>query len=394
MKYDVVVVGAGPVGSTAAGLLAEKGYSVILLEEHHTIGKPMQCGGLVSPRIKELVDFSIPVTNRVKGAFIHEPEGDVFCIMAEETKGLVIDRTEFDRRAAKWAVRKGVMLSISSPVKSIEITESGVRLSILGDEMSDKKLETEFVMGADGPYSITAKAGRLPGFKEIISGFEIEAIGAVRDLKMVEVFTGEKVGGGFFAWVIPVRKDRLRIGSGVHNSPHSALTSLSNLFSIYPDRFKDIQPLSFHGGAIPIGMREYIYFRRGLVMGDAAGLAKPISGGGIITGLKSATIAAEVVSKALKRGDTKKNALSDYQKRVNSEMGKELKRAWHLRRAFMHMQDNELKVLFQMLSKPKVKELINRKGDIDYPGRLAIELMRASPGLLRYAFRYIGKNLW
>ena len=396
MKYDVVVVGAGPVGSRAAGLLAEAGHSVLLLEEHHTIGKPMQCGGLVSPRIKELVDFPIPVLNTVKGAFVHGPLGEEFSIRAKEVKGLVIDRTEFDRQAAKWAIRKGAELRLSSTVESIEIPESGVKAKIRSAGKADRKVkaEAEFVIGADGPYSITARAGGLPPFKELISGFEIEAVGPARDTEMVEVFAGEKVGDGFFAWVIPVGKDRLRIGTGVHNSPYTAFESFRNLFSLYPERFRDIQPLSIHAGGIPIGMRERIYFRRGLVIGDAAGLAKPVSGGGIITGLKSANIAAEVISTALKKGENGRNALAPYQKKLNAELGKELKRAWNLRRAFMHLPDPELSDLFRLLSSPGVREIINRKGDIDYPGRLSVELMRASPGLLKYGLRYLGKMLW
>ncbi|MCK4615004.1 MAG: NAD(P)/FAD-dependent oxidoreductase, partial [Thermoplasmata archaeon] len=364
----------------------------LLLEEHRTIGKPMQCGGLVSPRLRGLVDFSFPVLNTVKGAYVFGPDGQEFEILSREEKGLIVDRTEFDRRAAGWAVRKGAELRLGSPVESLSISGNGVIAKIRGG----KEAEAEVVIGAEGPNSITVRAASLSPFKEMVTGCEIEAIGSPRNLKMVEVFAGERVGKGFFAWVIPTGEDSLRIGAGVQDSPYSARESLHYLMTRSPhrERFQGIQPLSLHAGGIPIGMRERLYFRRALVIGDAAGMAKPVSGGGIITGLISAGIAAEVVDEAINSGDFSSHALAPYQKRLLGEIGKELKRAWRLRKAFMHLPDPELNRLFSLLSAPEAGKVMNERGDIDYPGRMALELLRASPGLLRFALKYLGKSFF
>ena len=152
MKYDVLVIGAGPVGSVAAGHLAEQGHSVLLLEEHHTVGKPMQCGGMVSPRIHELVDFSFPVQNTVKGAYVHSPEGTEFRIRAKQDKGLILDRTVFDERAAQWAVEKGAGIRVGSRVKQLVI-HGGIDGGVKALTADGGTFSAELVIGARSQLS-------------------------------------------------------------------------------------------------------------------------------------------------------------------------------------------------------------------------------------------------
>lgn len=392
MQYDALVIGAGPVGSYTAGILSESGHSVLLLEEHRTIGLPMQCGGLISPRIRELVDFPIPTLNTVQGAFIIGPDGNEFQIYSHEEKGLVVDRTGFDVEAAKWAVSRGADLKLGKRVTNITIDTQGVTA-----KTSDgNSWNAEMVIGAEGPASPTARAAGLPPIREFVTGYELEAVGSPRNPNMVEVYTGERIGKGFFGWVIPVAEDRIRIGCGVHRSSYPALESFRFLVSesANHERFNDIQPLSIHSGAIPIGVRDRVFSRRALVVGDAAGLAKPISGGGIITGLISARFAAEVIDEALRKEDYSANALTSYPLKIKEALGKELSRAWRLRKAFMSLPDHELNNLFGILSIPQVMKIINDKGDIDYPGRLAMELIRTSPRLLAYSLKYLGRSMF
>jgi len=408
MKFDALVVGAGPVGCIAAGKLARQGYSVLLLEEHRIVGKPMQCGGLISPRIRELVEFPFDILNCVKGAFVYSPNGKELILRAGREKGLVVDRTEFDQRAALWAVEQGVTLNLGCRIDSIIIKTDEVKVTT----SSGPSYSSEMIIGADGPSSITARAGGLPRIKEFVTGYEIEAIGKPLEQNMVEAYTGQRIGEGFFSWVIPFGGDRLRIGSGIgtgigrgigsgnvkrngkrsHSSGFSAQDSLRYLLkeSIFASRFADVQPISIHGGAIPIGMRDKVFGDRLMVVGDAAGLAKPVSGGGVITGIISAGIAAEVAGQCIERERYSYDDIAPYQKILQSTLGKELKRASKLRNAFMHLSDHELETFFSLLTKPKVLARINEKGDLDYPGRMAIDLLKTSPGLVKFAIKYLG----
>lgn len=391
MRYDALVIGAGPVGSYAAGSLADQGWSVLLLEEHPTVGEPMQCGGIVSPGIMDLVPFRIPILNEVKGAFVFSPDTTELRIRANKVKAVVLDRTGLDRNAAGWAVEKGAELSLGRCVKELVFAPTGVKARIRGGD----KLEADIVLGAEGPNSVTARSGDLPPVKEMISCYQVDAEGPTRGSDMVEVFTGERYGKGFFSWVIPCGEDRMRIGSGILRSSWDSRETLRYLMksSAHRERFRDVRQLSISGGGIPLGMREKLYCSRSMVIGDAAGLAKPVSGGGIITGLKSARIAASVANQALEKNDLSERFLSRYQKLLIREVGKELKRAWKLRKTFMHLPDEEIDQLFSLLAKPEIMKVINKSGDIDYPGKIALEIIRSSPGALKYALRYLGTNL-
>lgn len=390
MNNDVLVVGAGPVGCIAAGHIARQGHSVLILEDHHAIGRPMQCGGLVSPRLREMVEFEIDVLNAVSGAHVHAPSGEVLTLSAQEGRAIVIDRTRFDEDAAAWAVEQGAEIRLGSRVTRVQVGESGVT----AHTARGTSFHSHLIIGADGPASITAHAASLPPIREFVSGFEIEAINRTVDPTMVEVYTGKRMGEGFFSWVIPSGGERVRIGTGVHRSNRTAMDTLHYLMnhSIHAKRFSRVQPISLHGGTIPIGIRDRLHADRMMVIGDAAGLSKPVSGGGVITGIISARIASEVAGECLTNGIFTRQATAVYQKRLLGEIGKELKRAWKLRKAFMHLEDEELDQFISRLARPEVLKLMNSKGDIDYPGRMAMELIKASPGLLRFGLKYLGAN--
>ena len=96
--YDAVVIGAGPAGCAAAGLIAAKGFKVLVAEEHPRIGAPVQCAGLVSPRtLKAAGTGDGVVINEIKGAYIHSPGGETLAVRSKSAHALVIDRAGFDR---------------------------------------------------------------------------------------------------------------------------------------------------------------------------------------------------------------------------------------------------------------------------------------------------------
>ena len=420
MMHDILVVGGGPAGSIVAGHLARLGHTVLVLEDHHCIGRPMQCGGLISPRIRELVEFPVHVMNSMKGAMVHAPNGGTLILLGGDERAVVIDRTRFDEDAASWAAGQGADIRLASRVTRIVFHHGGATIRTA----DGSSFRSRLVIGADGPSSVTARAASLPPIREFVSGFEIEAVGEPVDESMVEVYTGRKAGEGFFSWVIPVGDGRLRIGTGmgIRMSPlHppaeqpagpgsgggtgsssvrrpdrlTAQATLHHLMnrSAHAERFSGVQPLSMHGGTIPMGMRDRMYSDGVMVIGDAAGLAKPVSGGGVITGIISARIAAGVANECLASGQFSRRHTAMYQKRLMGELGRELKRAWALRKAFMNLDDPKIDRLLMRLSRPGVVGLMNARGDIDYPGRMAMELLRVSPGLLWYGLRYLGARL-
>ena len=108
MTYDVVVVGAGPAGSAAACECAQQGLKTLCIEEHGTIGYPVQCAGLLSTAaFAECRVTERPVLNRVTGARILTGRGSELLIDAKKTKAYVVDRGTLDREMAENAAREG-----------------------------------------------------------------------------------------------------------------------------------------------------------------------------------------------------------------------------------------------------------------------------------------------
>src|SRR5690606_16463402 len=136
MNYDVVVVGAGPVGSTAARYAAMNGAKVLLLEEHASIGSPVGCTGLLSTRAVEECDLKPSdefVFNSVRGAFVHAPEGQCLPVDGKHTRAYVVSRKNFDRALAVMAVEEGVELSLKTRAVGFEKENSETGTGTTGE---------------------------------------------------------------------------------------------------------------------------------------------------------------------------------------------------------------------------------------------------------------------
>jgi len=121
-----------------------------------------------------------------------------------------------------------------------------------------------------------------------------------------------------------------------------------------------------------------------MLVGDAAGQVKPISGGGLYPGLTAARIAGEVATRALDKMDFSERMLRAYDREWKAELGKGLDRGRMVRRAFVRMNDRDLDKAGRLLDTDDAREVLSR-GDIDHPTEIASDLLRAAPGLMRFA---------
>ncbi|MCE7699035.1 MAG: NAD(P)/FAD-dependent oxidoreductase, partial [Methanobacterium paludis] len=119
-NYDIVVVGAGPVGSTFARYMAEEGFKVGIMERKKEVGVPLQCAGLVGKKIKKL--NIVPdefILNKVYGAYLHSPSGTVLSVSKKEPEAYVLDRVAYDKFLAELAVDKGAELLLNHRVDHV-----------------------------------------------------------------------------------------------------------------------------------------------------------------------------------------------------------------------------------------------------------------------------------
>ena len=127
-----------------------------------------------------------------------------------------------------------------------------------------------------------------------------------------------------------------------------------------------------------------------LLAGDAAAQVKPLSGGGIFTGMRCAEIAAQVAHVALGRNDLSESALAEYDRAWRAELGEELRRALYLRRVFTRLSDADLDALIAALRGTRSHATIVAFGDIDFPTHVVRELLASSPSLVRLLPKALG----
>ena len=240
------------------------------------------------------------------------------------------------------------------------------------------------MIGADGVKSRIASYAGLEKPARILPGIQIEAPYASDDSDFVELFPGS-FAPGFFAWTVPVNEKVSRIGLALEpglawkngqeeNSPlfylEKFLSSNSHVKSKYSGSMLD-----FVVGGIPIGPPKKTVSDGIMLAGDAAGQAKPTSGGGIYTGTFAAKIAGKVAAKAAFEGDTSAKRLSEYDQLWRKGLGKELEIGMKIHDYIGKLEDRQLNDLIGSLNNPSILNTITEYGDMDHPSILMRKLI-------------------
>jgi digeranylgeranylglycerophospholipid reductase len=385
-EVEVLVVGAGPAGSTAARILAERSHDVLVAEEHDRIGHPVQCAGLVSQRVLDLAGPGSFVAGPVRGATVYGPGAARVRFQARDPRAYVIDRGGLDRHLADRAARAGARFSAGTKFGEVLGREGGHPVvDLVGSDGQHRPIRAKLVIGADGVASAVARAFRLRRPVEILPAFEAEFPADGGDPAEVEVYLGRRIAPGLFGWSIPDHAGGARIGVAATADGTPARTYFDRLV----ERIRTLHgralksPTSFIVSGIPVGRIPRTSGDSVLLVGDAAAQVKPLSGGGIYMGMRCAELAAEVAGRALAEGDLSARSLARYDAAWRAELGTELDRALYLRRLFLRLTDSELDEIVSTLDRAELQGTIVAFGDIDFPSGVARALLGQSPSLVR-----------
>jgi geranylgeranyl reductase family protein len=369
MRWDVVVTGAGPAGSAAARACAEAGVDTLCIEEHGTIGSPVQCAGLLSlAAFDECRVSRRSVTNTVTGTRVITGTGSELCINARVPKAHVVDRGILDREMAAAAADAGAVFQLKTQVYGVHGTHVLTR-GINGHEEHPFRL----LIAADGPRSTIARALGMERARVYLAG--IQAEGAYDcDPGLVEIYPD--ASPEFFGWAIPAGDGRVRAGLCGKTQVKEHFTSFVRALGMRSD-------LHLVTGTLPLGVMPRTYGHRTLFTGDAAGFAKPTSGGGVYTGVRTARYAAEVATACCEHDRFTDRALSAYEERWQADIGRELALGFRLFLMRQEMSPETIDGLIRALNDPAIRDTIIQHGDMDRPASL-VRLLIKKPALLRY----------
>ena len=365
---DVIVVGAGPAGSAAAYECARKGLSTLCIEEHGTIGYPVQCAGLLSnAAFGECRVSGRTVLNRVSGARIITGKGSGLLIDAKMPKACVVDRGMLDREMAEAAANAGAEFRLKTAVYGMKGTSVLTR-GVHGHEEFPFKI----LIAADGPRSTIARLLRMGRAKVFLAGIQAD-VPYRCDPRFVEIYPD--ASPDFFGWAIPAGKDRVRVGL-------CGQQQVMEQFKAFVKKF-GTGVTHLVTGTLPLGLMPKTYGHRTLFVGDAAGFAKPTSGGGIYTGIRSARHAAEVAVAACEQGSYDDATLAGYERRWKADIGRDLELGFRIFGLRQKMTYQEIDALVRALDDPQILSTIVQFGDMDRPGELVKKLM-LNPGIIRH----------
>lgn len=299
-RFDVVVVGAGPGGATAARFAAEGGASTLLVDQRPELGHPVQCGEFL-PAAEELADlFDCPAV--IEEAFRLPPETvlretqTMVCVAPTGRRftfplhGFTVSRRAFDKRLALEAEGAGAQLWFPAGVTRLE---DDVVVFANG-----RRVQARVVIGADGPISTV---GRSVGFAVERQMFRMITATADRQFPPeIDLYFGRLAPGGY-AWMIP-RAEDANVGLGVAHLPPGA--TLDRLLEDFGRRER-FGPLTERTRWwVPIGPPPASAVRgRALMVGDAANLVMATNGGGIPTAIISGRDAGVVAAAHVRRGN-------------------------------------------------------------------------------------------
>ncbi len=372
-----MVVGGGPSGSAASMSLAEN-HDVVVLEEHEIPGEPLQCAGLVTRRgVPEFAKQSI--LGDIKGARLHSPLGFMLTLEARATRACVIDRSHFDRIMFHEAVDRGAVPMVGTVVRSVAAHGHEMRVEAKLEGRS-QEFSARVVVGADGYKSICRHAAGLSPPKHMLTGIQVDLKGVEIDPDFVELYFGRSVAPGFFAWAIPAG-DLTRVGLCTWDTELAPAYYLKKFLS--KPGFSKARRVSLASGKIPIGPGRTAVSGRIALVGDAACHAKPLSGGGVYTGVKGGELCGHVVDRFL--SDPKVKDLREYDSLWKDEFGRELSRAFRVRKVFLNLTDKKLDKALRIFAEPDVRQLLESRGDIDYPASLSSAVLKLAPKLAQFS---------
>ena len=354
-RFDVAIVGGGPIGCLLGADLASSGFDVCIFEEHEAIGKPLHCAGIVGEEL--LRKLGIPedlILFEHKAAKFSLLEGAEVRIEASKPKAFTLDRAEFDLYLSELARSKGAFILTGKKVRKVE-KERHLKVKLWGGE----EFSATFCVVASGSFSSLPKDLGFGGFPSY--AFAYQAI-VESGIEETEIYLSPSLLPGGFGWLSPRGSGEASAGVIVRGRGGEALRYLLKELS-ERGKIGGVKGRP-RGGIIPVAPRRSSAKEGIFLVGGAAGQNKPTTGGGILWGVLCAERLAEILKEALSGNLPPEEACRAYERGWRGTLGEEMRRGIRLRLLFERLREGEVERLLFLL--PEIAKRILESPDFSF----------------------------
>ena len=366
IHYDLIVVGAGPAGSSAAYQASKNGVKVALLEKEESIAETVRTSGVTW--IQNIKEFKIPddCYNPIKNYSFCSPNNEV-TISDSIPQAAVLDVRKTYRWLAQQAEDEGTDIFVKTTVKDVIKNNNGDIAGVIANSPEgDVSFFGKIIIDASGFGSVVCKSmGFVTQWKRFGAGAEYEVKAENVDPQTWWLMVGQKYSPAGYAWIFPLSKDIVRIGVGI-GKPESSVDPTERLKELMESkegpisRLGKITPIEFHYGLIPNdGLSRKTVYNNLILVGDSAGQANPLVLEGIRYAIKFGRVAGNVSVAAIQSGKTDESALLPYEDNWRKEIESKIKSAGKVQSRWVGLSDEEWDKELDIIKELRPEEFLN-----------------------------------
>ena len=371
---DAVIIGAGPAGLTTAAKLAAAGHDVLVLEEHEEIGRPVHCTGVLG--LEAFAELDLPrqsilaVTGAASFRYGH---GEPVCVETERIKAVVVDRASFDGALAVRAREHGAEIRTAARVDRLSVESGGVSVQVRGDDAPVRARVCVLACGAN--YRFNRQLG-LGVPRAFVQTAQVET--PFPSLPRIDIRLGRELAPGGFAWAVPFVRDTTtfaRLGLFCETDAWRRFQQ----FTVQMAREAGVAPESLPRPRLkmlPLGPVKRTIADRVVAVGDAAGLVKPTTGGGIYYSILSGALAADGLDQGLRRDALAERDLRACEDAWRARLGPDIRAGLAFRALATRIGDRGIQALIEVARVDGIMPLLKETADFNWHRRAALALLR------------------